>query len=73
MIGIEIVKDKLSKQPATAETKFIVDELKEHFILIGTDGKHDNIIKIKPPMCFNKENSDYLCKTLEISVQKLLK
>jgi 4-aminobutyrate aminotransferase-like enzyme len=53
MIGVEIVKDKRSKLPATAETKFIVDELKEQFILIGTDGKHDNVIKIKPPMCFN--------------------
>ena len=58
MLGIELVKCRNKKTPATKETKYIIDEMKNNFVLVGTDGRDNNVIKIKPPMCFNKENCD---------------
>tara|TARA_B110000503_G_C7080177_1_gene384813 strand:- start:460 stop:600 length:141 start_codon:yes stop_codon:yes gene_type:complete len=44
--------------------------MKNNFVLVGTDGKYNNVIKIKPPMCFNKENCDTLVDALEKSIKK---
>lgn len=56
-IGIEFVRDRKSLQPATAETSEVCTRMKEeHKILMSIDGPHDNVIVIKPPLCFSKEN-----------------
>jgi 4-aminobutyrate aminotransferase-like enzyme len=59
-LGLELVEDKISKKPNTALAALVRDQLRERGILIGTDGPHDNVIKIKPPICFTKENADCL-------------
>jgi hypothetical protein len=41
--------------------------MKEDYrILLSTDGPYDNVLKMKPPMCFSIENCDFLLKSLEI-------
>lgn len=60
-IGVEFVKDKLTKEPATRETSLLCSYLKDKYrILTSIDGRHDNVIVIKPPMCFTKGNADAL-------------
>ena len=39
--------------------------MKEHGILLSTDGPFQNVIKIKPPMVFTKEDSDFLVATMD--------
>ena len=39
--------------------------MKDHGILISTDGPDKNVLKIKPPMVFNKNNADQLLDTLD--------
>lgn len=57
-IGIELVKSKESREPATAEANAIVDRMKNvHHILISSDGPDDNVLKLKPPMVFNIDNA----------------
>ncbi len=57
-IGIELVKNKDSREPATTEANDIVDRMKNvHHILISSDGPDDNVLKLKPPMVFNIENA----------------
>lgn len=57
-IGIELVKSKECRKPATAEANAIVDRMKNvHHILISSDGPDDNVLKLKPPMVFNKDNA----------------
>lgn len=57
-IGIELVKSKESREPATAEANDIVDRMKNvHHILISSDGPDDNVLKLKPPMVFNIDNA----------------
>jgi 4-aminobutyrate aminotransferase-like enzyme len=33
-------------------------------ILMSTDGPFENVLKIKPPMCFNRKNVDFLIDQL---------
>lgn len=55
-LGIEIVKPG-SKDPDTHLAQTIKNELRNRFVLVSTDGPHDNVIKTKPPLIFNQENS----------------
>ncbi|MDZ7876684.1 MAG: aminotransferase class III-fold pyridoxal phosphate-dependent enzyme [Saprospiraceae bacterium] len=43
--------------PATAKTAYLANRIKEHGVLISVDGPQNNVIKIKPPMCFSEENA----------------
>jgi 4-aminobutyrate aminotransferase-like enzyme len=62
-IGIELVKDELV--PAGAESQTIVNHMKDKGLLLSTDGPDHNVIKIKPPLVFNKGNADELVKKLD--------
>lgn len=58
-VGLEIVENKETRSPATKEAQWIVDRMKNvHHVLISSDGPDDNVLKLKPPMLFNKENAD---------------
>ncbi len=63
-IGIEFVKGHDSLEPAAAEASYIVERMKSLGVLLSTDGPLHNVIKIKPPMVFSKENADTLANTL---------
>jgi len=62
--GIELVRDSSSLEPATAEASWIKNQLRHRGILIGTDGHHDNVLKIRPPMPFDKMNVGQLVEAL---------
>jgi 4-aminobutyrate aminotransferase-like enzyme len=63
--AVEIVADRTTRQPAAAQTKKIVNGMKEQGVLISRIGPHDNILKIRPPMVFTTENADVLLETLD--------
>jgi 4-aminobutyrate aminotransferase-like enzyme len=63
-IGAELVKDHASKEGATEESARVVNEMKERGILLSKIGVHDNILKMRPPLPFSKENADQLLSTL---------
>ncbi|MEQ8812801.1 MAG: aminotransferase class III-fold pyridoxal phosphate-dependent enzyme, partial [Imperialibacter sp.] len=64
-LGLELVKDKVRKDPFTDLAAFVKNKLKEQNILIGTDGPFDNTLKIKPPMCFTQANADELLQAID--------
>jgi len=64
-LGIELVRDQYSLEPADKEASQIVNAMKEKGILISTDGPDHNVLKIKPPMCFSRENALCLVETLD--------
>lgn len=59
-LGIDIVENKKSKAPGTAIAHDLVEKLKSTGILAGTDGPADNVLKIKPPLCFTIEDANRL-------------
>jgi len=64
-IGVELVKDRISKAPASSEIKSIVEKMKNLGFLLGTDGPFNNVLKIKPPIIFSKYNANTLIKNLD--------
>ena len=67
-LGIEIVKDN-SMEPNTELAHYIMNELRNRYILISTDGPHDSVLKTKPPLRFSKEDA---FKTVE-QIDNILK
>ena len=63
-LGIELVRDPQSLEPADKEADQIVNSMKEKGILISTDGPDHNVLKIKPPLVFAKDNAIQLVETL---------
>lgn len=43
--------------------------MREHQrMLLTTDGPFDNVIKMKPPMCFTEENARDVARTLDAAI-----
>jgi 4-aminobutyrate aminotransferase-like enzyme/Ser/Thr protein kinase RdoA (MazF antagonist)/murein DD-endopeptidase MepM/ murein hydrolase activator NlpD len=63
-IGAEIVADRTTRAPDAVRASRIRERLREHRILLSTDGPDDNVLKIKPPLVFNLEDADRLILTL---------
>lgn len=53
-----MVKDRNTMEPAVLEIDTIVEKIKEKGYLLSTNGLMRNVLKIKPPMPFNKQNAD---------------
>jgi len=64
-VGVELVKDRGALTPAAAEASEIVNRMRELGILIGTEGPFHNVLKIRPPMVFEKSNADRLVQVLD--------
>ncbi|MCE7736708.1 MAG: aminotransferase class III-fold pyridoxal phosphate-dependent enzyme [Candidatus Heimdallarchaeota archaeon] len=63
-LGIEVVKDKLTKIPAPDMSKYIVEQMKDRGVLLSVDGPDHNVIKIKPPLVFSIADANVLISTL---------
>jgi 4-aminobutyrate aminotransferase-like enzyme len=63
--AVELVSDRGSKTPATADTRRVVNGMYERGVLLSRIGPHDNILKIRPPMPFSRQNADLLVDTLD--------
>lgn len=57
-LGIELVDSNMN--PLAAQTDYLANRMKDHGILMSTDGPDKNVLKIKPPIIFTKENAEEL-------------
>lgn len=64
-IGVELVKDLETREPAVPEIDIIVELMKQRGFLLSTDGPLHNVLKIKPPLVFSKQNAKDLATNLD--------
>jgi len=64
-IGIELVLDRETLEPAEELAYDIAERMKEEGILVSVDGPLYNVLKIKPPLVFTKANADRYVTTLD--------
>jgi 4-aminobutyrate aminotransferase-like enzyme/Ser/Thr protein kinase RdoA (MazF antagonist) len=57
-LGVELVRDRATLEPAAEELTAVVEAMKARRILLSTEGPHHNVLKIKPPMVFSAGNCD---------------
>lgn len=65
LLGIELVKDRNSKEHATEEAAIFMDKCKDRGVLIGKGGLKGNVIRLAPPMNINAEQIDLLLSTFD--------
>src|SRR5881392_3245718 len=65
MLGIEMVKDRATKVPASAECAQVVETAKDMGLLLGKGGLWGQTIRFAPPMCINKADADFLLAVLD--------
>lgn len=70
-IGAEMVKDRVTLEPALPEINIVAEKIKQKGYLLSTDGPLHNVLKIKPPMPFNKINADELLQYLDEALNEL--
>ena len=57
-LGIEMVLDRESLEPARQEAAELVEKMRDKGVLLSTDGPLHNVIKIKPPMVLSEQDVD---------------
>jgi alanine-glyoxylate transaminase/(R)-3-amino-2-methylpropionate-pyruvate transaminase len=70
MLGVELVTDRASKTPATTETARVHERAKNLGLLIGKGGVFGNVLRIKPPMCIQRADCDFMCEVLDICLSE---
>jgi alanine-glyoxylate transaminase/(R)-3-amino-2-methylpropionate-pyruvate transaminase len=64
MLGMELVRDRTTKEPAKAETLEVLESSREMGVLFGKGGIDGNVLRIKPPMCVTAEDADFAVEVL---------
>ena len=63
--GMDLVDDRETKAPAAGKARAIVNGMRDRGILMSKIGEHDNVLKLRPPLCFGREHADQLLATLD--------
>lgn len=70
-LGVEIVSDRIAKTPDAATATRIINGLRDENVLISGCAKAANVLKIRPPIVFSRENADELIEKLDRVLQRL--
>ena len=65
MLGVELVRDRITKEPASTEAAHVLERCKERGLLLGKGGLAGNVLRIKPPMCLTNDDADFLVDCLD--------
>jgi 4-aminobutyrate aminotransferase-like enzyme/Ser/Thr protein kinase RdoA (MazF antagonist) len=72
-MGVELVTERQAKTPATAQARQVARLARDRGVLVGTDGPHDNVIKMRPAMTFRTEHADVLLECLDQCLSAVVK
>lgn len=65
MLGVELVRDRGTKEPAKKETLAVLEAAREMGVLVGKGGLDGNVLRIKPPMCITAADADFAIDVLD--------
>jgi len=68
-VGVDLVRDRRTREPATREARRTMERMRERGVLIGVDGPHSNVLKIRPPLVFDSANAERLLEALDASLE----
>jgi 4-aminobutyrate aminotransferase-like enzyme len=64
-LGVELVRDRATREPATAETDYVVQRLRDRGVLTGSDGPFENVLKLRPPLVLTDADAELFIETLD--------
>ncbi len=71
MLGMELVSDRDAKTPASKEASQVHERAKDLGLLLGKGGVFGNVLRIKPPMCIQRDDCEFLCEVLDICLSEV--
>jgi alanine-glyoxylate transaminase/(R)-3-amino-2-methylpropionate-pyruvate transaminase len=71
LLGIEMVKDRVTKTPAKAECAAVLEYAREMGLLIGKGGLYGQTIRFAPPMCITQADADFVLEVLDQAFAKV--
>lgn len=71
MLGVELVRDRQTKEPANTEAADVMEAMKHRGVLVGKGGLYGNTLRIKPPMCITRDDADYLLVMLDEVISEM--
>jgi alanine-glyoxylate transaminase/(R)-3-amino-2-methylpropionate-pyruvate transaminase len=70
MLGVELVRDRGTKEPAKQEAIDVLEATREMGLLIGKGGLDGNVLRIKPPMCITETDVDFALDVFDQAFQQ---
>jgi alanine-glyoxylate transaminase/(R)-3-amino-2-methylpropionate-pyruvate transaminase len=71
MLGVELVSDRRTGAPATAQTLEVLELAREMGLLLGKGGLEGNVLRIKPPMCITADDVDFGVDVLDRALARV--
>jgi alanine-glyoxylate transaminase/(R)-3-amino-2-methylpropionate-pyruvate transaminase len=71
MLGVELVRDRGTKEPAKEEALAVMEHAREMGVLLGKGGLDGNTLRIKPPMCLTAADVDFALEVLDAALSKV--
>ncbi|MFQ5430085.1 MAG: aspartate aminotransferase family protein [Phycisphaerae bacterium] len=69
MLGVELVRDRRTKEPANTEAAEILEQTRSRGLLLGKGGFYGNVLRIKPPMCLTEDDAGFLIACLDEALE----
>src|SRR2546430_366197 len=69
-LGIDLVLDRETREPAPLQASYVVNRLRDCGILTGADGPHHNVIKLRPPLVFSAADAELFVNRLDAILQE---
>ena len=64
-LGVELVRDRATKEPATEEAAALCERMLELGVIVQPTGDHANVLKVKPPLCIGARDADGFAGALD--------
>jgi alanine-glyoxylate transaminase/(R)-3-amino-2-methylpropionate-pyruvate transaminase len=71
MLGVELVRNRTTKEPASTETLEALELLRELGLLVGKGGLAGNVLRIKPPLCITSQDADFAVDALDHALARI--
>jgi 4-aminobutyrate aminotransferase-like enzyme len=68
-LGVELVRDVATLEPAGTEALAICERLLELGVICQPTGDGNNVLKVKPPLCITRESADLVVAALEVALR----
>jgi 4-aminobutyrate aminotransferase-like enzyme len=69
LVAIELVRDRVTKEPAPDVTARLLQNAKDRGLIVGKGGLHQNVIRICPPLIIDRANVDEAVRILDAALE----
>ena len=71
LTGVELVRDPVTKEPDADLAGAVKNGMRDRGVLVGSTGRHDNVLKVRPPLVFGPEHIERVVDALVDTLRSL--